>query len=117
MPHSFKLVQQYGQNSASRTLTKFDYGPIGNLQRYNQTTPPAYEVGEMEVQNYLIISGTVDALANPETVERQIARTATRTPVRRIVGELYNHFDLIAAVENDKVINLPFIEMLNELTE
>ena len=116
MPHSFKLVQQYGQNSASKTLTKFDYGKKENMKIYNQPTPPVYNVSRMEVQNYAIVSGTVDALANPETVERQIARTSTPTPVRTIVGEQYNHFDLIAGVEVDKVINLPLIEMFNELT-
>lgn len=115
MPTSFKTTQQYCQNSVSKKLTKFDYGPLENLAIYGTINPPEYNVSRIEVQHWLIISGSNDGLADRETVRRLKQAVSSPTPVQEIVAPQFNHFDMIAAVETDHYINLPFIAYLDKL--
>lgn len=113
-PVSFKSAQQYGQSSKTQKFTKFDYGRVKNLLRYNQTKPPEHKVDRLEVQEYLIISGSLDSLADPITVQRLKETTKTRKPITHIIAPGFNHIDMIAGVENDVYVNLPYIEVLNK---
>lgn len=115
MPTSFKTVQQYCQNSVVKQFRKFDYGPVNNLAIYGRIDPPAYNYSRLEVQNYLIISGSNDGLADTTTVNRLKNSISTPTPIQQIIAPLFNHLDMIGAVETDNYINLPFVAYLNRL--
>lgn len=113
-PVSFKSAQQYAQASRFGKLRYYDYGPIRNLIKYNSTIPPEHKVDKLEVQNYLIISGSLDCLADPVTVQRIKELTITPSPVTHILAPGFNHIDLIAAVENDIYVNKPYVEYLDK---
>lgn len=116
MPVSFKTIQQYCQNSVARAFRKFDYGPVANLQIYGTPEPPTYNISRIEVQNYVIISGSTDGLADPATVNRVAATVSSPTPVRRIIGDMYNHYDLIAGTKVDEQIVLPILAEFNRVS-
>jgi pimeloyl-ACP methyl ester carboxylesterase len=113
-PVSFKSCQQYAQSAKYGKLRYYDYGWLGNLMRYNRTTPPEHKIDRLEVQNYLVISGSLDDLADPITVQRIKELTSTPTPPTHIIAPGFNHFDLLAGVENDRYVNLPYVEYLDQ---
>uniref|UniRef100_A0A6G1S7R7 Gastric triacylglycerol lipase n=1 Tax=Aceria tosichella TaxID=561515 RepID=A0A6G1S7R7_9ACAR len=113
-PVSFKSAQHYGQVSKTQKFRHYDYGPLGNLFHYNKTSPPEYKIDRLEVQNYLIISAALDALADSLTVQRIKEQTSTPTPVTHMIAPGFNHIDLVAAVEVDIYVNKPIIEYLDK---
>lgn len=112
-PVSFKSAQQYGQSSVAQKFNKFDYGRLGNLLHYNKTTPPEHKVDRLEVDYYLIIAGSLDNLADPVTVQRLVETTSTKRPISQIIAPGYNHIDVLVGVENDRYVNLPFVQFLD----
>lgn len=112
-PVSFKSAQQYGQSSVAQKFRKFDYGRLGNLVHYNQTKPPEHKIDRLEVDYYLIIAGSLDNLADPVTVQRLIETTSTKRPISQIIAPGYNHIDMLAGVENDRYVNLPYVQFLD----
>lgn len=112
-PVSFKSAQQYGQSAKNGKFRYYDYGFLVNLFKYNNTTPPEHKVDRLEVQNYLIISGSLDCLADPITVQRIKELTSTPKPITHIIAPGFNHLDLIAGTENDVYVNLPYVEFLD----
>lgn len=114
-PVSFKTVQQYCQNSISRTFTKFDYGLVGNQLVYGQSTPPAYNVSYIDVQNHFIVYGTNDGLASPETALRLRANVRSQKgQAQLIVAQNYDHYDLVAGVDLNITVNIPVRDSLNQ---
>lgn len=110
LPNSFKEIQHYALNSKARKLTKFDYGPAKNFQVYGQYDPPIYNASYIEVQNWMVFSGTEDVLASPETVQRFLNNTSSPKPVNHKIIPLFAHLDMVAGVENDKYVNLPILQ-------
>lgn len=113
LPVSFKTVQQYCQNSVAKKTRKFDFGKKKNLLIYGQPEPPEYFISRIEVQNYILIYGTGDGLADLATIEHIKDTVSSPTPVVEIVAPMFNHLDLIAGVETGLYINLPLIKSLD----
>jgi pimeloyl-ACP methyl ester carboxylesterase len=113
-PVSFKSVQQYGQSSAAQKFKYYNYGWFKNLLHYNDTREPEHKVDRLEVQNYLMISGSLDCLSDPYTVQRMKELTSSPKPITHIIAPGFNHIDLIAGVENDIYVNMPYIEYLDQ---
>uniref|UniRef100_A0A6G1SG02 Lipase member K n=1 Tax=Aceria tosichella TaxID=561515 RepID=A0A6G1SG02_9ACAR len=110
-PVSFKSIQHYCKNSRTKKLTKFDYGEKKNELIYHEKTPPEYKIDTLEVQNWLVISGTNDALADANTVQRLIEKTRKPEPVHiQVAG--FNHADFLAGVENARYVNEPYLAEL-----
>ena len=113
-PVSFKSVQHYCQNSLNKRLTHFDYGSRWNMIKYGQFEAPDYDLRDLQVQNWIVVSGTNDGLADMTTVQRLMERTRTPKPPKHIVALGYNHMDLLAGVEVDKYVNLPIMHELDQ---
>lgn len=113
-PVSFKSIKHYCQNSVNKKLTKFNFDEEKNTKVYNNVQPPVYNISRLEVQNWVVLSGTYDALADATTVQRLIEKTSTPKPVTHIVCPGFNHVDFQGAVENAKYVNLPILDILNQ---
>lgn len=61
--------EHYGQlyNSKTSEFKRFDYGTDGNMKRYNQETPPHYNLKNIGFP-VAIFYGTDDDLADPKDV-------------------------------------------------
>ena len=63
---SIQNLQHWAQMSTlpAYRMQKFDYGPAGNLQRYGQSTPPVYNLSNVNVPHAMFL-GADDKLADP----------------------------------------------------
>lgn len=116
-PRARRSIKHYCQNSVTKRLTKFDFGEQGNLVKYGSAEAPLYQVGRLEVQNWVVAVGTYDALADPTTVQRLVETTQTPRPAELIVALGFNHADFLAAVENDKYVNQPLLAQFDKHAE
>ncbi|XP_033107834.1 gastric triacylglycerol lipase-like [Anneissia japonica] len=70
----------------------YDYGRLGNMKKYNQTTPPPYSVDKMNVP-VALYSGGEDWLADPTDVSNLIPKL--KNVVRNLKIKDYDHMDFI----------------------
>jgi hypothetical protein len=96
----FDLVH-FAQNYRHAHLTgapcfrRYDHGPLGNLRRYGQLSPPEYDLSAMPAQTKLAVySGSIDTLADPRDVAWLVSRLP-RPPLlhRKLAG--YGHVDFV----------------------
>lgn len=113
-PVSFKAAQQYALTSKAQKFRYFDYGPLRNLFHYNKTVPPEHKVDRLEVQNWLLISGSLDTLGDSLTIQRIKELTWTPKPPTHIIAPGFSHLDMLAAVEVEAYVNRPFIQYLDQ---
>ena len=66
---SVKNMIHWQQGTENDAFQKFDYGEEENLKRYGQSTPPKYDLGNIEHEVFMF-SGTEDLLANAVDVQR-----------------------------------------------
>lgn len=67
---SSKNMAHWTQNINSGIFRQYDYGPDGNINRYNSTDPPEYVIQEITSPHIALFSGTYDGLSTPTDVER-----------------------------------------------
>lgn len=71
---SSHLLAQLGQtirHPPNHTVRKFDFGPIGNMKRYDQPTPPAYDLSSL--RNFTGLSfyaAATDLLVTPTDIQK-----------------------------------------------
>jgi len=72
-PTSVKNMAHWAQQVNAETFTMFNYGSQGNMQHYNQSTPPIYDLSKFPTSlPVAIFMGGEDFLADPTDVERLI---------------------------------------------
>lgn len=113
---SFKEAKQLCQQTKANRLQKYDYGPIKNLLIYNSTEPPAYNLRNIHIHDWIIVSAPNDALSTPQVIDHLLSLVHPK-PIANIVAPGYNHLDLIAAFENDRYVNLPIANYLIKMSE
>ncbi|KAF2076414.1 hypothetical protein CYY_002271 [Polysphondylium violaceum] len=72
---------------------KFDYGAIGNLQKYGQLTPPKYNLTDFSTKT-MIFSGGQDFLADPTDVAWLLPQIASSTVYVKNLPT-YSHLDFV----------------------
>jgi pimeloyl-ACP methyl ester carboxylesterase len=91
-PTSVKNMAHWAQQVRTGTFAMFDYGTQGNIQHYNQPTPPQYELTNFPTSlPVAIFNGGDDYLADPDDV----AILISMLPVPPMIHTepLYAHFD------------------------
>lgn len=112
-PVSFREVKQVCQQAFSGRLQKYDFGPRKNKLLYGTRRPPAFDISDLHVDHWLVISGANDKVATQYSVNQYLRDVKHPKPYKNIVVEGYNHLDLVAALDNDVKINLPILEFLD----
>lgn len=108
---NYKMVKQMCQSTFSDRFQKFDYGPIGNKLIYKSDKPPIYDLSNLQLEDWITISGTNDNLATDKSYEQLMALVNPK-PITHHVAPGFNHLDLFAGFENDIYVNLPILEYL-----
>lgn len=62
---STQTIIHFAQEVNSGKFQKYDHGEAGNVKKYNQTTPPVYDIGKVTVPVVLMWSDN-DWLADPQ---------------------------------------------------
>ncbi|KAL6061437.1 hypothetical protein STEG23_033204, partial [Scotinomys teguina] len=92
---SVRSILHFSQGIRTGLFQAYNWGSESlNMQHYNQSTPPIYEVENMKVQT-AIWSGARDILANPIDVKNLVAKTYNLVYHKKI--DDYNHLDFIIA--------------------
>lgn len=98
---SLKELKQLCQQMVKNKLSKYDHGPVKNKLIYGQFDPPAYDLSQLRLKDWIIVAAANDQLATSEVMEHLIGLVNPK-PIGKIVAPGFNHIDLIAGVENDK---------------
>lgn len=103
IPSSSSTMQfmHYGQLVESGKFRRYDYGDEGNMERYNDTTPPDYDLTGITLPISIFYSGN-DWLSDHKDVEVLIEQLPNVKFVNYI--EPFNHWDfLYAEIASDVV--------------
>lgn len=113
---SFREAKQLCQQTAKNRLQKFDYGPVKNLFLYNSTSPPMYDLSNLQLSSWIVVSGETDAIANNDNYE-DLYNQVNPKPSARLLIPGYNHLDIVSGFENDRLVNIPMMNYLASVSE
>ncbi|XP_031240677.1 LOW QUALITY PROTEIN: tear acid lipase-like protein [Mastomys coucha] len=109
---SVKILIHYVQAIRSGVLRAFDWGsPSLNMQHYNQTTPPVYNVEDMKVPT-AIFTGLKDFLSDPEDVEILKPKIPNLIYLKTLPD--FSHFDFILGLNARKEISEEILTILRK---
>lgn len=110
---STKDMIHFAQVYRAQNFQMFDHGPEGNMQRYNQTTPPSYDVSKVNVP-VLAFTAPEDWLADP----RDTAPLLAKLPDLRYVIDVrgWNHVDFVWGKDAAHYCYHPMVEWLRKYT-
>lgn len=115
MPLGFGQLKQCCQQVIVKHYQKYDYGPVENQLKYGQLKPPKVNLTDLHIKNWMVISGSRDNFAPPASVKQILNDVEHPTPYRHINVEGYNHLDVVAAVTNDIMVNVPILEFFDRI--
>lgn len=113
MPTSFLQLKHYCQQAVAGRIQKYDYGLIKNLHLYGRPKPPHVNIADLHVENWMLISGSNDNFASPDSVAQVLKDVKHPKPFKHINVEGFNHLDLIAGVDNGRLVNKPILDFYN----
>lgn len=108
---SCKEMAHYAQAVSSGLDQMYDYGVAGNMQQYNQSTPPAYNVSTIPLGLPIaLFSGGNDVLADPTDVTTLANLLGSRVVLWNVQPD-YTHIDFTWGLRSHtdiypKVLNL-----------
>lgn len=112
---SFREAKQLCQQMDTNKLQKYDYGPFRNKLMYNQTEPPVYDLTRLHIKNWIVVAASNDALSTMPVLDHLLTLVEPK-PMATIIAPGYNHLDLIAALDNDKYVNLPILSYFQTMS-
>ncbi|XP_038061446.1 lysosomal acid lipase/cholesteryl ester hydrolase-like [Patiria miniata] len=89
-------MDHWAQMVQSKKCSMYDFGPKGNMEHYNQTTPPVYHIENMQTPTALFYGGR-DTLADLKDVELLIPKIKHLFYNKEI--PTYGHLDFIWAID------------------
>ena len=87
---------------------KYDYGEEMNVERYNSTRPPVYDMSRVHTPTVLVC-GTEDVLTTPE--DMKWAMTKLPNVVDYIEIETYSHVDYVWGMNAAQVLHRKIIDI------
>ncbi|XP_057592644.1 gastric triacylglycerol lipase [Hippopotamus amphibius kiboko] len=109
---SVQNALHWSQAIKSGKFQAFDWGnPFQNFMRYNQLTPPDYDLTAMNVP-IAVWSGGNDPLADPQDVDLLLSKLSNLIYHKKI--PTYNHLDFIWAMDAPQEIYNTIVSMVAE---
>eukprot|EP01132_Coremiostelium_polycephalum_P002495 gene2495-3087_t len=79
--------------ATKHSFQKFDFGPIGNLKKYGQITPPKYDISKFNAPTIIFYGGN-DYLADTTDVQWLIPQLGSKLLWNKFI-ESYSHLDFV----------------------
>jgi len=112
--NSCKDIAHYAQAIQTGTNQMYDYGQEGNLQHYNQTTPPAYDVTQIpDSIPIALYSGGNDVLADPLDV-LHLASLLGKKLVSWNIQPYFGHMDFVWGLKAPTHVYPSIIELIRK---
>lgn len=106
-----KQFFHYGQLIRSHRFCQFDYGVENNLNIYNRSTPPDYNLKNC-MARVAIIYADQDTLAAAEDVRRLPKKLPNVVVTHRVNNDTFNHIDFIWATDAKELVYDYIIEWM-----
>uniref|UniRef100_A0A1I8NHT4 Lipase n=1 Tax=Musca domestica TaxID=7370 RepID=A0A1I8NHT4_MUSDO len=104
------------QLHVSGHFRQYDFGPKGNQKRYNRSTPPDYEVSNIQPRFPLhFYYSNFDELSSKKDVEKLSELLGNNSINHFIDLKRFVHLDFLAATNVKEVINRGVIERMDEV--
>ncbi|KAI4458895.1 lysosomal acid lipase-related [Holotrichia oblita] len=114
---SIKTIVHLSQIAASRRFRKFDYGEFINLDIYNSSSPPIYNLTSIKVPNHLIY-GKGDFVAGKKAVSdlyHELSKIGRRYGVYAVKHPSFAHTDFIIGKDVKKLVYDHIVEFLKKI--
>jgi len=105
-------ILHYAQEVNSKEFMGFDWGEEMNQVHHGQSTPPLYHLEDVNTQ-IALFWGDGDWLVEPGDLLKIISGVQNIYRDYQVPWEGWNHLDFMYAIDVDKFINEPFIDMIN----
>lgn len=110
---SVKNMVHWAQLIRSGHFRLFDHGSADNKRRYGSEQPPDYDLGAIRVPT-MLVTGGLDALANPTDVKRLIAALPPTTIVDHLNIPQYDHIDFTWGLNAPQLVYPRVIQLLQK---
>ncbi|XP_053709446.1 gastric triacylglycerol lipase [Synchiropus splendidus] len=108
---SVQNMLHWAQAVRQGKLMAYDFGTKGNMEHYNQTTPPEYQVHDMKVPT-AVFSGGQDTLADPKDVAVLLTQISQLVFHQHL--DHWEHLDFIWGLDAPKVMFPSILKLLKE---
>lgn len=114
---SFKDVAHYAQLIMSHKFARYNWGVIGNLQKYGSVLPPDYNLAKIRSKSMVFFTGINDFLADPADVHL-LVKTMGAKPIKwfNMAKEIpkWNHMDYVHHIRVGELVNRRIVEMMDQ---
>ncbi|KAK5643344.1 hypothetical protein RI129_007189 [Pyrocoelia pectoralis] len=113
---SVNTVWHYCQVANSNKFQYYDYGEIGNREKYNSSTPPLYSLSNVNVENHLFYA-TNDKLTTDKSVRRLFNDLPNNYShkLHKIDDEHFNHLSFVAGKNAHRLVYQRVIDFLKTI--
>ncbi|XP_060063489.1 lysosomal acid lipase/cholesteryl ester hydrolase-like [Ylistrum balloti] len=109
---SVQNIAHYAQSILHKDFLMYDFGSeAANLDRYNQTTPPAWNASLVKTPT-VVYSGSMDWLADPDDV-RALLPKITNLVASKVMDE-WQHLDFIWAMDAPQQVYRDVIRRIHQ---
>jgi len=102
----------YAQSVNTDLFDEFDFGYAGNMQHYNQATPPQYPLAKL-IPKALLYYGELDLLADPTDVVRMLGIITTSVQATCITN--YGHADFVWGEDANERLYTPMLAEIKKI--
>ncbi|XP_013110578.2 lipase 3 [Stomoxys calcitrans] len=111
---SMHQLLHFMQLTYSQKFRQYDFGPDGNLQRYNQSTPPEYNLSNIRPTLPLhLFYSDYDEIVSKTDVEMLAEKLGNHSVSHFIDLPYFAHIDFVWGSNIEDVINRPIVEIMN----
>ncbi|CAH1737543.1 unnamed protein product [Aphis gossypii] len=110
---SSMVPEHFAQIKLKDVFGRYDYGPVTNLERYNSTEPPAYDLTSIRVPITLMY-GKNDLVADVQDVMRLKSQLPRLMDAVMIDNPYCNHVDFLWSLKVNEHVNDPIKETLRK---
>lgn len=108
---SSRQMIHFGQVIRSMLFRRFDHGIAGNMENYNQTFPPLYNLLRTTTRTHLY-SGTNDWMVTPVDTRLLNSRLPNTRLLYRVPNPLWNHMDFVWGLNARTLVYRPLVNTM-----
>ena len=109
-----KNLVHFDQLFKSNKFQKYDYGPVLNLAKYGQATPPEYDLTKITHPAVYVIYGANDWFVPLSGVEKLKTDLSNAKEFYEISNPKSNHMDPLIGIDDAIEVNKKMISILEE---
>jgi len=111
---SMQNILHFSQGVSYNVFQKYDFGKEGNLQHYNSTTPPSYNLDQVACPMALFAGGN-DVLADPTDVAQILEQLPSKLVTYYESIPQYSHLDFVWGLDAHKLVYAKILELFSSM--